>query len=319
MAVITSVALPIFSIMLIGFLAGRTGLMQASASQALNTVVYWFAMPPLLFLAMSAAPLEQIINWNFVAAFLGSTWLVWALAAVIGWALARAHGSVLVMQGMTATFANTGYMGIPLMAAAFGDPGLAAATLATVINAALAVGTAVILLELVGSPGGQRRGLARALGDVVLALARNPLILGAVAGILWGQTGWALPTAFDTLFTLLGGMASPVALFGIGLFLAHQRLTAGLFEVSWVTVLKLVAHPVACWLLIAYLFPLDPFWAFACVLMAALPTGAIAFVIAQNYGVYTQRSSGVILVSTVVSVLTVSVLLALGQDVVAPG
>ena len=49
----------------------------------------------------------------------------------------------------------------------------------------------------------------------------------------------------------------------------------------------------------------------AALLLAALPTGALTFVVAQNYDVYVDRSSGVIFVSTVVSVITLSLLLAI--------
>ena len=57
-------------------------------------------------------------------------------------------------------------------------------------------------------------------------------------------------------------------------------------------------------------FELDAEFTRGAVLMAALPTGALSFVIAQKYGIFTQRSSAAILVSTVLSVVTVSGLLA---------
>ena len=55
---------------------------------------------------------------------------------------------------------------------------------------------------------------------------------------------------------------------------------------------------------------LDPLWAASAVILAALPTGSLVFVLATQYGVYVQRATAAILVSTVLSVVTLSVLLA---------
>jgi malonate transporter len=71
-----------------------------------------------------------------------------------------------------------------------------------------------------------------------------------------------------------------------------------------------VWQPLITWGLAATIFPMDPFWTASAVILAALPTGALTFVVAQRYGVYVERTSAVILVSTVVSVLTLSLLLA---------
>ena len=55
---------------------------------------------------------------------------------------------------------------------------------------------------------------------------------------------------------------------------------------------------------------LDPFWAACAVILAALPLGALTFVLAQQYQVYIQRAAAAILISTVVSVATLSALMA---------
>ena len=63
---------------------------------------------------------------------------------------------------------------------------------------------------------------------------------------------------------------------------------------------------------------MDPFWTMSAILLAALPTGALTFVVASQYGVYVQRASAVILISTVFSVITLSILLAIYGPRFAP-
>ncbi|HET8728626.1 MAG TPA: AEC family transporter [Alphaproteobacteria bacterium] len=308
MSAVFNVALPVFAIILAGYVSGRVGLLGQASSEALNKFVYWIALPPLLFLAMARASLGEILHWPFIGAFLGSVLAVWGLALLIGAAVHRGRAPILTMQGMNASFSNTGYMGIPLFVAAFGEAGLPPASLATVIMSVVAVGIAVVSLELSGA---DRRGVGRAVGDVVRALARNPLVVAPVLGIAWSETGVPLPAPVVNFCELTGASASPCALFAIGLFIASRPLAANLAEVGWISALKLFVQPLICWLLIILAFPMEPFWAASAIILAALPTGALTFVVAQQYQVYVERTSAVILVSTVLSVVTLSALLAI--------
>ena len=78
---------------------------------------------------------------------------------------------------------------------------------------------------------------------------------------------------------------------------------------SWIVLLKLAVQPALTFWLGSMLLADRPFWLASAVILSALPTGALAFVLAQRYEVYVQRSTSVILVSTVLSVLTLSGLL----------
>lgn len=319
METVVNVALPVFAIILAGVLAGKAGILGQSASEALNKFVYWVALPPLLFLAMAGTPVAEILHWPFIGAFLGGVLATWAAASLLGAALHRDPPAILTMQGMSASFSNTGYMGIPLFAAAFGDRGLPPASIATVIMSAVSVGLAVVALELSGR-GDDRRGVGRALADVALALGQNPLVMAPVVGIAWSWWQLPVPLPVDRLFGLLGAAASPCALFAIGLFLATQSLRSDLAEVGWITVLKLLWQPIITGALAVWLFPMDPFWTMSAILLAALPTGALTFVLASQYGVYVQRTSAAILISTVFSVFSLSLLLAIyGPRFAPPG
>lgn len=312
MSPIVTVVLPIFAIIVIGYLVGRAGLLGATASDVLNKFVYWIALPPLLFLAMSRLDVGDILNWPFIGAFLGSTLAIWALIALVGGLAGRARPPVAILQGMNASFGNTGYMGIPLFVAAFGLEGLAPASLGTMLTSGICIGVAVVSLELTARAG---RGALVALGDSLSALFRNPLVMASVAGIGWGWAGGALPAPMVTLLDLLGAAASPCALFAIGLFLAGRSLRADLAadfaEVGGVVAAKILLHPLLCWALAMTVFPMDPFWTASAVLLAALPTGSLTFVVAQKYGLYRQRSSSVIVVSTIGSLVTLSALFVL--------
>ncbi|MGF7175283.1 AEC family transporter [Azospirillum doebereinerae] len=309
MSVVFNVALPVFAIILAGVLAGKAKLLGPAASEALNKFVYWMALPPVLFLGTARRSLPEIFNGPFIGAFLGAMLAVYALGALAGRLIRRERTQIHCMQGLNASFSNTGYMGIPLFLAAFGPDHLAPTILATVIMSAVMVGIAVIWLEFANSHG---NGLGKALRDVGRALAKNPLIVATALGIAWSALlpGVAVPKPVATFCELMGAPAGPCALFAIGLFLATQRLTAGLAEAGWISAMKLLVQPALTWALTQTLFPMDPFWTGSAVILAALPTGALTFVVAQQYQIYVERTSSAILVSTVLSVVTLSALLA---------
>lgn len=306
MQVVLDIALPVFGLILAGYIAGRRRILGQESSLALNRFVYFFSLPAVLFLSMARSPLEQVFNLPFIGAFLGAMLITYGLGWLIGMLVRRESQAIHSMQALTACFSNTGYMGLPLFIAAFGPDKLLPALIATVIMSAVMVGIAVVAIELVGK---QQATLGHALADVGKALVRNPLILASFAGLGWNLLGLAVPTPLGTFCELLGAAAGPGALFAIGLFLAGRPLVADFKEVFWVSGLKLIVQPAVTWALIIFVFPMDPFWTGATLLLAALPTGALTFVVAQQYDVYVERTSQVILWSTVASLPTLSLLL----------
>jgi len=171
-------------------------------------------------------------------------------------------------------------------------------------------------LQMAAGTGGDSGAVIR---SALLTLARNPLLVAPLAGLAWAAGGLDLPTPIVNLFELTGAAASPCALFAIGLFLGGRKLVSNLAEVAWISILKLLWQPLICYWLAVTLFPMDPFWTACAVLLAALPTGALAFVVAQTHGVYEERTSAVILVSTILSIVPLSILLAFYGPIFAAG
>jgi malonate transporter and related proteins len=145
---------------------------------------------------------------------------------------------------------------------------------------------------------------------LALGLLKNPMIVSVVLGLGWGTTGWKLPLPVNEFMTLLGAAATPCALFAIGGSLANK--SAERFEVAaWLSFAKLVLHPAAVAFAAFVVFPVERYAAGVMVAAASLPVAGNVFILAQHYGVAPQRVSTAILISTAVSVLTVTAVIAL--------
>lgn len=304
-AVITA-ALPVFALILTGWLAARWRLLGAGATDALNRYVAYLSLPALLFRAMTQVDLAHMAHWGFVGAFAGGIAVTFLLAF-----LPRKRGPRGLtdrgIEGLAAAYANAGYMGIPLCLALFGAESLAPAAFSTLLTASVLFGCTIALIEFDRQ---QAPSLAATLTKVGRALMRNPLLAAPVLGLAWAGTGLALPEGLDRYVSLLGASASPCALVTIGLFLAQTETASPGPGVLRLVAGKLLLQPAVTALLAFQVFSMPPLWAWTAVLMSALPIGTGPFMLAQMYGRDARVTSRAILVSTVLSVLTVSLLVA---------
>jgi predicted permease len=301
---VLAAVLPVFGLVACGYLAGRAGLVTQASSAALNQFVYAFALPAMLFVAVYRGSLDEILSGAFLLAVILAT----LATAAAGFALsyfAGAPPAESTLRALNASFANTGYLGIPLVTVAYGERAALPAALATVATNIVSFALAIVLLELFVRP--QRGGIRRALSGVV----RSPLIWPIALAVALVALEVKIGLPVERFATLLAAAAGPCALFAIGLFVSQLSIRAGA-AASWRTsVLKLVLHPILMALFAYLVLPVDPFWAKIAVVCASLPLGATAFVLAQRYQLLEAETSTGAVISTLVSVLTVSLVMAL--------
>jgi predicted permease len=149
-------------------------------------------------------------------------------------------------------------------------------------------------------------GIFRALG---LGLLKNPMIVSIVLGLAWSATGQAVPAVANEFLQLLGAAATPGALFAIGASLATKSAER-LGVAVWLGFCKLVLHPLAVAFAALVLFRVETQAAGVMIAAAALPVAGNVYILAQHYGIAPQRVSASILISTAVSILTVTVVIA---------
>lgn len=305
MNVLFDVVLPVFGLILTGYVAGRFRVLGGAAAAAINRFVFYFALPPLLFTFTARAPVAESLNWPFIGAFLGGTLVTFAGAFAVSRSVFRNDTATSIVHGHAAIFANTVYLGIPLFLLAFGEqgtmPAITAALCMLVVISGVIAGVDVSLNR--SSTAG------RIIRDTTGSLVRNPLLIAALAGVLFSVWGLPIPGGLGTYLDMLGRVASPAALFTLGLSLVGQPLAANMREVGWLVFAKLVLHPLAVALLGGFLFGLEGRWLQSAVLLAALPSGALVYVVAQRFDVFVGQASATIIMSTAISMVTISVLL----------
>ncbi len=307
MHAVLNAALPIFALILTGFVCGRFDVLPPAATDSLNRFAIYLALPALMFLAMSRITPEQATQIGFALAFAGGI----AITFGLGFILSRLRGHRIAtasIEGLDAGYSNVGFMGIPLCLLVFGPDSLPAAVIATLFTACILFLVVITLVEVVLHRGDNSRHTAR---KVATALVRNPLLLGPLAGFAVGMSRLGLPDPIERFVSLLGGAASPCALVCVGLFLAQERLfSRDALAIGVLVGLKLLFQAAVTAVLALYIFEVPPVWSRPAVLLSALPIGSGPFTIAKLYGLEPGVTSGAILASHVASVATVSALVA---------
>ena len=306
MQAILNVAFPIFGVILAGYLAGRWRILGGEATAALTAFVSFFALPILFFGTLARTPVAAVLDPRLMAGF-GLVVLATFAIGMLSTRLAVKGGLArMSLQGIAASWGNVGYMGVPICLAAFGEQGLPPAMLAVIVTSIIAMVFGVMLIELEVAAG---HGPILTFFNAAWNVARNPLPVSIVAGIVYSALALPLPTPVEKWIDLLGGAAAPCALFAIGLFLSDKSVRSGLAEAGLATVIKLLLQPLLAACVLPFFVDLRSVPGQVALLMASLPTAANAFVLAKQFDIQVEQNTASVLLTTGFSVVTVSALL----------
>lgn len=308
MSLILEIVLPVFGILALGYAAARAGKFDEAANRGLALFVFAFALPLLLFQSIAAAELPAQVPWSFLAAYFGGTFLAMALAMAAG---SRLYGRRLDEQGVMALcagFSNLSMLGIPLVLTAFGPQ---AALPMFILMSVHSLTLLPLVTGVIETGRGQGQGFALTALAILRGVATNPLLIALGAGLLCNLAGLTLPDVLLAVVKPLGGAAVPCALFALGASMARYKVARQLSEPMALVAFKTVVHPALVWLLATQLFELPHLWAAVAVTLAALPAGVTAYLFAQRYSACVETSATTVLLSTGLSALTLSALLAM--------
>jgi len=307
MQAVLNSALPIFALILTGFVCGYFSVFDRTATDNLNRFAVYLALTSLMFVAMSKITPDQVRQLGFVGAFCGGFSVTFAVAFAISRARGRRVANASI-EGLDAGYSNVGFMGIPMCLLVFGPESAPASIIATLFTACILFLFAVVVVEIDLQKGNSFWSTGARVGRSLLT---SPLLIAPMAGLVVGLSGLKIPAPFESFTTLLGGAASPVALVCIGLFLAQESVVShDAASIGILVAMKLILQPAVTAFLAFYVFTMPPLWSHSAVILSALPIGSGPFTIAKLYRLEAGVTSGSILASHVFAVFTVSLLVA---------
>ena len=305
---ILSIVLPVFGLIGLGVIGGKSRLFPEAAVDGLSNFVLYVAVPALLFRTIVSARPFEALNFDILYAYYMPSFVVLLGALAFGRYVYGLSGGERASFAMGSMFSNTTLLGVPLVFATWGEAGLVPLMVIITLHSLL-FATIFFVLHDMAKAGAV--GWASAAKLAAHSIVTNPVIIAIAVGLAWAALGLRLPGFASSIIDMLGDATVPAALFALGASLARFRVVGNVQHALTMAIFKLVVHPLLVFLDARWLFDLTPLELAVVTLTAALPGGLMVFVVAQSYGVYVARAGTSVVLSTAGGVLTLSVILAL--------
>ena len=265
----------------------------------LSQVIFYVFSPVLVFNLIKNSQLSNQDILRTLALAILLMVCIGLLTWLIGGAL-RFDRRTLAAVMITAMFMNAGNYGLPLTSFAFGDQALAFASIFFVINA-MFTNTIGIVIASTGS---------MSVLNAIKGLLKFPAIYALSLGILFLQFGWKLPSGLDRSVTLLSNAAIPCMLVLLGMQLVNIRLDGHVKPLILTGSMRLLIAPAIAFGL-TRLFGMTGTAQQAIVLEAGMPVAVLTTILATEFDAEPTFVTTAVLVTTLLSPLTLTPLLAL--------
>lgn len=297
----------IFGMVAVGYGVGWSGALKQSAGDALSDFVFMVAVPLLLFRTMAQIEFGGSLPWLLWFSYFGAIAVTWTVSHVAIRSVFGRDARAGVVAGLSASFSNLVLLGIPFMLGVLGQEGFAILSLIVAVHLPIMMAISIVLYEWAvrrdsPDPSSSVRPL-ELLKAFAKRLFSNPLIVGILAGLIWGQTGLELPALLVRMVDALAGVAGPVALFAMGMGLRKFGISGNVRPALVVSALKLFLMPATA-LSLALLFELPPLTAKVVVAAASLPSGINPYLVATKFGTGQALASNAMTTATAVAVVT---------------
>jgi len=269
---IASITLPIFTLVLVGFLYGRRVKPDLGGA---NKLIVDIALPVLIFISLSSKLFDPLAALLFTAASIALI----VLSGLIAWPLAKFSGATVQAFLPCAMFTNVGPIGIPLIALAYGPEGMATAVVLLVISN--------VLHFTLGA------GVMSGKVDWRMVYA-NPLVWATVLGVASSQFQLTLPQWAETSCTMIGSVLVPMMLMSLGVRLASSQVAdawVGARSGVLILIIRIAAALLAIWLI-----PLQGLERGALILFACLPPAVFNYMLADKFQVEPNKVASTVIV-----------------------
>ena len=301
-----ALALPLFSLVLIGYLTMRFSGWPTSVSDGLTRFVFTLALPAMLFRLMSKSRDLPPVDSRLLVAFFGGCLIVFVIGRLVSWKVFKLDGVSQSVFALGGVFSNNVMLGLPLAKVSLGEAAVPSVALVLVFNALILWTLVTVSVEWARHGNFSMRGFARTAKGVLT----NPVVVGILGGTLVSLSGWNLPEAISSPIEMIGQSGSTMALIALGMGLAEYGIRDGLRFSFAVCTIKLIVLPLIVWGL-AMLLGLPKMETQVVVLLSSMATGANVYLMSRQFKALEGPTASALVLSTLLASVTTPFVLAL--------
>jgi predicted permease len=294
--VLTHNILPIFSMLALGFLLGRTGKVSRVEATAVNRVAFLVLQPALIF------PLINGIDWHAfqldaIALYASCQVVLFTVSYTVARRILKREVLESWLLAMATIFVNTLLYILPISFLIYGEAAALPISAIVAWDSAFSFAFFIVTTDLMAN---RQASPLQSLRRVAV----NPVLIAIVLGAATNILHIPMPEPVLTAMHFAGAGAAPLTLFALGVILSGHALTPSATIVT-MSGLKLLVFPVLVWLAL-HLGQRPPEWNTLMLMCAAGPSGAMAFALAMLHGVRTDQIAPVIIWTSALSLLSLA-------------
>jgi len=287
-----------------GYTLSRWGRWPPAVSEALTRFTFSVAIPAFLFRLMMDFQSLPPVDARLLIAYFGGSLVLFAVSRVVASRAFAMDGVSQTIFAMGTIFSNNVLLGIPLAKIILGDASLPSVSLVVVFNSLVLWTLVTVSVEWSRAGEVTIGGVAKTARGVVL----NPVVSSVLLGIAFSYTGLAMPRVITDTLGLMSTAAVPMSLIVLGMGLAEYGIGKGIAPSIALSLLKLVAAPLAVYA-IARALDLPAIETQAVVMLASLPVGANVYIMARQFDALQAPVATSLVLTTALSAITTPLLL----------
>ncbi len=305
MNTVASTIIPIFAIVGLGLVIRWRGFLPPGFLEPANRLVFYIAIPAMIFRSISGASLNAQFNPEVLWITAFSLVIVYGVSW-IGCLVFSVSFEKRATFIQSSTHGNLGYVGLAVAFYYLGEDGLASAGILAGFIMILQNFLSVVVLQTHAEAYRKDKLKKKAVWKII----GNPVILSAIAGILYSASGLDVPIVLERSLTIVGGLALPTALLIIGATLSMDLIKVRLNEVFWISFFKLFMLP-GIGFLLYHLAGIKSFAYLPGLILLASPTATVALVMAKEMQADSDAAVAAISATTLMSAFSMAIWLKL--------
>ncbi|OCG59737.1 AEC family transporter [Gilliamella sp. GillExp13] len=298
--------LPLFILILLGYLAVKIGRWQKTVTDSLTKFTFYIAFPIMLFQIMSHFSEQSQIDIKVLFVFFGGSFIVFAFGCFVASKLFKLTGSESTLFAMGGIYTNTVFVGIPIIKMLLGEKAIPIVAIIVIFNALILWTLATISIEFVQMGKFSGRSFIKALKNV----SKNPIIIGISTGIVVNYIGLPMPKFINQSTKMVSDMTAPLSLIVLGMGLAEYKIRDKLLITTSICILKLAALPIVTYIM-GKLLGLPTLELQVVVLLSSVSIAINCYMMARQFEVLQEPIASSLLISTALSSITTPLILSI--------
>lgn len=305
--------LPILIIVLLGYITAHRNFLSQNDCDSVAKLVFNFLIPVLLFIGTVNAKIPQQMQWDFLFSFYAALLFIYLFGLILGKFIFKYDHAEQSVFSMGCAYSNSTIVGIPVCIYALGEEAM--------LPLFIILSVHNLFLFTLGCFAAERGSLfsktfIKDILKIFKQLITSPITASLLVGGLFNVLQLPLYSPVKDSLLLTSQAAVPMALFVLGSSLNKYTIHGNIAPALVIVVCKTMLSPFLVWVLIFQVFNVDPLWASTALLTSAMPVGISAYIFSQQYKVGEAAIATGILISTLVSIFTLSFIIAYLQAII---